>query len=182
MHERDYVMRMIEQMGQALIRLRQIIFGGESVAEARRKLQSEARTFGMDLDLARAATPDTLRLLVSTAGETDPTRTWLLAEMLYLDGLAHEEEDVDRARASYDTALRLLALVEPGGSFLVGWPMATDRIEDIHARLDDLDRETAPGPDGETPVGPARRVTVRRGRSASSLASGTRPPDAAVPV
>ncbi|HEX7049960.1 MAG TPA: hypothetical protein VF188_07070 [Longimicrobiales bacterium] len=141
MYRRDYILRMIEEIGQVLVHLRRMILGGAAPAEeVDRELRSAARRGGVDLDVARVATADTLVMLISGGGEADPSRGWLLAELLYLDGLEAETNGrVDAARASYDKALRLYSLVAPAGGFLVGWPEATERMAEIRSRLERLD-------------------------------------------
>ncbi len=146
MPQRDYILRLIEQLGQALIRVRKMILG-EEVAAGRvdDELRLVGRRVGVDLDIARLATPETLGLLVAPTGEPDPGRCWVLAEMLYLDGLEAETRGrAAAARASYDKAVRLFRLVEPGGAFLTGWPEAGERIREIEARVQAL--TTAPNP------------------------------------
>ena len=69
-HQRDYILRLIEQLGGALVALR------------------------------RGFSEDTLHMFVSPTGEVEPARCWLMAELLYLDGLqAKLEERGDDARS-----------------------------------------------------------------------------------
>ena len=137
MAQRDYILRMIEQIGAAMIRLRQMILGGgESAETIRLEFQSIARSAGIDLEMARLATPDTLLALISVGGEVNPSRAWFTAELLYLDALdADAAGDVERARLSYQKAVRLFALLEPAGGFLVGWPEAAQRVQEVRERL-----------------------------------------------
>lgn len=134
--QRDYILRMIEQIGQALIRIRMMILGGTASAEAiEGELQTTARGFGVDLDMARMATADTLVLLISTGGEVDPSKCWILAELLFLDALESEARgNIEAAATSFDKALQLFSLLRPGGGFLVGWPEAAERIAEIRSR------------------------------------------------
>ena len=135
---------MIEQIGAAMIRLRQLILGGSESAETiRLEFQSIARSAGIDLEMARLATPDTLLALISVGGEVNPSRAWFTAELLYLDALdADTAGDVERARLSYQKADRLFTLLQPGGGFLVGWPEAGQRVEEVRSRLAALDAAT----------------------------------------
>jgi hypothetical protein len=146
MPQRDYILRMIEQLGQALIRLRRMIMGGEASPEAvDDELRSVARGVGFDVDMARVASADTLAMLVSTGGEVDPSRCWVFAELLYLDAMEAEMDGrVEMARAGYDKALSLFSLLEPAGGFLVGWPEAGERVDEIRSRLDGLARGERP--------------------------------------
>jgi len=145
MHQTDYILRMIEEMGEILIRIRKKILGQEEEKEAPVDAdfgslsRSLSRLAGVDLSLARSASADTLAMLVAPSGEVDPTRCWILAETLYLDGLhASQEGRDDDARGSLDRAHRLFALVKPGGVYLVGFPEAAERMREIEARLDGL--------------------------------------------
>ena len=104
------------------------------------RLQEVSQRGGMDLTLARAASPDTLRMLIAPSGEIEPGRCWLLAEVLYLDGMDAElSGDPDRALDSLDKARMLFSLLQPMGAFLVGFPEAAERLKDIEARLEMLE-------------------------------------------
>lgn len=143
MERRDYILRMIEQIGQVLIALRNRILGRAPGSEVERDLHAAAGQSGLDLDLARAATPQTLVMLIAPFGEVEPGRCWLAAEILYLDGLnAALEDRTNDARSSLRKARALFELVGPGGAYLVGLPEARDRIREIDERLAGL------GPDG----------------------------------
>ena len=135
MHQRDYILRVIEQIGRILIALRKRIMGQPSdVGDIENAFRTLAGHAGIDLEVARRATPETLVLL--TSPQFEPTRCWTLAELLYLDGLnAQTEGRIDDARSSYEKALRLFAFVQPGGALLLGWPEAADRIAEIEERL-----------------------------------------------
>ena len=133
----DYLIRLIEAAAQVLAALRTRILGGKSSsAEVQQQLRQAAGLVGMNLDIARAATPEMQELMITPSGEIDGSKCYVTAEILYLDGLdATLEPDYDRARESWDRALRLFRLIEPRGSFLVGWPEASERIADIESRL-----------------------------------------------
>jgi hypothetical protein len=133
MAEKDYILRQIERLGAMLIALRKKILGQElESAEVESRLGEISAKGGMALDLARAASPDTLRMLIAPTGEIEPGRCWLLAETLYLDGLqAQLEGDGSRAMDSLGKARMLFSLLKPMGAFLVGFPEAQERIEEI---------------------------------------------------
>jgi hypothetical protein len=135
MHQRDYILRMIEQIGRILVALRKRILSQPSdVADVDDAFRTLAGHAGIDLEVARRSTPETLILL--TSPQLEPTRCWTLAELLYLDGLnAQTEERNEDARSSYEKAMRLFAFVQPGGAMLLGWPEAADRIAEIEERL-----------------------------------------------
>lgn len=141
MAQRDYILRLIEQMGAALVALRNRILGRRAdPTRIDEELSALAGQGGLDLDLLRGFSGDTLRMLVSPAGEVEPGRCWLMAELLYLDGLqAQVEERWEDARASLSKAGLLYALVAPRGGMLVGFPEAAERRDDIAARLAELD-------------------------------------------
>ena len=138
MTQRDYILRQIEMLGAALAAIRKMIVGGEaSASEVEGRLQSVSEQGGMALDLARAASPDTLRMLIAPTGEIEPGACWLLAESLYLDGLyAGQVGTMDRALDSLAKARMLFSLLKPMGAFLVGFPEADSRIQEIDALVD----------------------------------------------
>lgn len=133
MAQRDFILRQIEMLGAALVAIRKMILGGKAEAgEVETRLQSVSQTGGMALDLARAAAPDTIKMLIAPTGEIEPGSCWLLAETLYLDGLqANQLGDGARALDSLAKARMLFLLLKPMGAFLVGFPEASERIEEI---------------------------------------------------
>jgi hypothetical protein len=178
MDRRDYILRVIEQAGQILIALRQLIVARVAGdAEVEDRLRTAAAHAGLDLDLARLTTAETLALLTAPTGDVEPGRCWLYAETLYLDGLhAHLQARPAEAIASYRKARLLFSMVEPWGGQLVGWPEAAERIAEIDCRLQDLDEDPGPdpGPDpGDAPAPPpsrARRARSARRRTVSAIA------------
>ncbi|NIM49536.1 MAG: hypothetical protein GTN78_22135 [Gemmatimonadales bacterium] len=140
MYHRDYILRMIEQVGAVLRRLREMILkqAGESTT-VKQELNKAVQQVGFDLDLARIADGPTLERMVAPTGELEPGRGWLVAEALYLDGLeAHIEGRALEARRSLDKALRLYRLLEPDALLPTGFPEAADRIREIEDRLREL--------------------------------------------
>lgn len=136
--QRDYLLRMIERIGQMLIAIRKRIAAGEDAATIEESLRRVAADGGVDLDIARLSTLDTLVLFVAPNGEVEPTRCWMFAELLLLDGLQARAEGRDAdARASFEKAKHLYRLVEPGGALLLGWPEATARIDEVERLLQD---------------------------------------------
>ena len=137
MPQRDYILRLIEQLGAALVALRKrILHGGAAPQEVYDELAGLADRSGFDLALLRGFSGETLRMLVSPTGEVEPARCWLMAELLYLDGLQALAEGRDEdARAGLEKARLLYSLVEPGGGMLVGLAEAAERIHDIDDRL-----------------------------------------------
>ena len=153
MAQRDYILRLIEQMGQMLIQLRNQILGRtaspKAVADG---LERVAAQTGIDLTLARSATPETLQMLVAPTGDVEPGRCWLVAEMMAVAGLEAEMQHRDaEAVASYERALALFSLIEPGGAFLVGFPEASERVAELEGRI----RSLGPGGLGAAHPAPA---------------------------
>lgn len=138
MDQRDYILRMIEQIGRVLAELRRRILRGQGdPTEHREQLNAAARQGNVDLELARGFTPETLVMLVSMGGEVEPGRAWLLAELLYLDGLdVHLTGRHDRAAASLSRALVLYRLIGPGSMRLAAFTEIPERIAEIEALLD----------------------------------------------
>ena len=140
MPQRDYILRLIEQLGAALAALRRRILGREdhpsTLHDELARISGQA---GLDMTLLRALAADTLHMLVAPTGEVEPARCWLMAELLYLDGLqALAEERAGDAAASLGKARLLFGLVEPGGGMLVGFPEAAERVREIDGLLQDL--------------------------------------------
>lgn len=140
MHQRDYILRLIEQMGGVLVALRNLILGRKAdPGRVEEELKAVAGQGGMDLALLRGFSEDTLYMFVSGSGELEPARCWLMAELLYLDGLqAQLEERDDDAVASMGKARMLFTLIEPAGGMLVGIPEAAGRVDEIDERLGQL--------------------------------------------
>lgn len=139
MHERDFILRVIQQMGQVLIALRKRILGQEITQDGlHAELASVAERSGIDLDMIRAMTPETLRLLIAPTGEVEPGRCWMIAEMLYLEGLQAEvEERPDDAVESYQKALPLYRLLGPGALHLE-LKEAADRSAELTEKIRSL--------------------------------------------
>lgn len=135
MTEKDFILRMIWQMGQVLIALRNMILGqGGSSAEVESQLKEVATKVGFDLTLARAATPETILIMIAPTGEVEPGRCWLVAEVLYLDGLQAEAEGRGQdAIRCWEKALPLYRILEPGALHLE-LPEAAERIAEIERR------------------------------------------------
>lgn len=140
MDRRDYILRMIEQLGHVLLAIRNRILGREiERPQLQEALSDAARQGGLDLDLARAMSPETLMMMVAPGGEVDPGRCWLLAEIFYLEGLEAELAGlVAEARSSLERAGFLFGLLEPVAGNLAGVAEAEERIAEIERRLEKL--------------------------------------------
>jgi len=138
--QRDYILRMIEQAAAVLRALLHRLLARETdTAEATRDLRRAAALGGLDLDLLRLCDEDTTLLMVAPGGEPEPGRTWLAAEVLYLDGVAARLDDRrDAAVASFAKARLLFGLVQAGGVLPEGFPEAAERMREIDGRLAEL--------------------------------------------
>lgn len=172
MHQRDYILRIIEQLGVALTAIRKRILHGERTGEVREVLARTAGQGGFDLDLLKGFDLDTLLLFVMPTGEVEPARCWLMAEVLYLDGLEAKLSDRP-ADDSLVKARALFEMVRPAGGMLVGMPEAADRIQEIDELLD-----PASGPEPDGGVVRSRRARARRRRSAVGEAATSLPVEA----
>jgi hypothetical protein len=143
MFREDYINRLIEQFGHALVALRNLITGRQaSPAEIHAQIASVASQGGLALDVARSLDPAMLVMWLAPRGEIDPGKFWLLAELLFLEGLqAHEEGDVTRARADLDRARLLLGKIDAGWRPETDLASAGERIQDVDAALDRLGAE-----------------------------------------
>jgi hypothetical protein len=135
--QRDYILRLIEELGAVLVELRRRILARELVSGgAEDELAAVADKAGFDVAILRSLSIDSLHLFAAPSGEVDPTRCWLMAEILYLDGLqATIEEQTTHARTSLEKARVLYSLIAPGGGMLVGFDEAADRTEEIDRLL-----------------------------------------------
>jgi hypothetical protein len=136
MQQHDYIMCMIEQLGVALARVRDMITGRASRDDIQAELEAAARQGGVDFDMARIASVDTLVSLIAVGDEINPMQCWLTAELLLLDGMEAESRGgAADAAISYEKALRLLELLEPSGALSPAWPGAHERVGELQARL-----------------------------------------------
>lgn len=140
MDRQDYILRMIERLGQALVALRKQILGGKiNSSEVRAAIREAARDGGLDYDLATSLSSDTLLMMVAPGGDVDPGRCWLIAELSYLQGLDEElSEDFGPATASFERAAFLFGMLQPVAGNLAGVAEAKARLEEIDERLASL--------------------------------------------
>jgi len=132
MHQRDFILRMIERYGQLLLAIRKLILGEATPREIQNALREGSQQAGFDLDLIRGFTLDSLVMLAGRDGEIELGRAWLMAEILLLDGLqATREGDAEHAYDSLTKARALYELVGPSGAILVGIPEIKDRLAEI---------------------------------------------------
>jgi hypothetical protein len=134
MYQRDYILRLIERFGKILIALRNGLLKREAEDPLLpAQLREVAQQAGLDLDLARRLEPAMLLMWLSPGGgELDAARLWLMAELLYLEGLhaggAAGHADFERALA---ILLRLPREWRPASDFdTVG-----ERVDELRALL-----------------------------------------------
>jgi hypothetical protein len=99
---RDYLLRMIEQVSRVLARVRDKIARGENAA-ARDELRGVVRQAGLELDMVKRMSPETLLGMLTMGSTPDPARCLLVAEVLAAEAdraaAANEGDDVVRLRA-----------------------------------------------------------------------------------
>ncbi|MGI9627769.1 MAG: hypothetical protein ACR2QM_13110 [Longimicrobiales bacterium] len=134
----DYILRMIEQLGAALIQMRRAILGGSAAAgEVEQTLRRAAGGAGMDLDLARATTTEGLIAMIAPTGEVDPMRCWILAELFLTEGLDRSHHgDPDGATAALKKSAALFRLLGPE-AVIAGYPEAAERLAEIERLLEE---------------------------------------------
>ena len=108
----------------------------EQHATVQDEIRAIAARAGVDLDVARAVDLVTLRLLMSFAGDLDPARGWLTAELLYLEGLDKRRDNIGSdARRDLSRALDLYRMLPPDWKPFEELPPAAERIAEIERLL-----------------------------------------------
>lgn len=110
MLRRDYLLRLIEEMGRIVARIRELLLGGDVVAAAT-ELEAAARLAGIELQAARALTVDSLLVLLRPTPDADPARVRIVAQILELDAerarAAGDDEEAERLFAKARLLLQL---------------------------------------------------------------------------
>jgi hypothetical protein len=147
MPQRDYILRVIEQIGVILKALREMILNRSTGAgQVRAELQKVFQKIGFDIEVALIADTETLVRMIAPSGELDPGRAWLVAEAMYLDGLdAALEEQVPHARLSLEKALRLFRMFDASTPIPAGFSEARERVREIEERLAGLNGDAPRG-------------------------------------
>lgn len=139
MYRQDFIIRIIEQFGRALAALLHKITGRQlSPAEIHAQIATVASQSGLQLDVARALDPAMLVMWLAPRGEADidPGKFWLLAELLFLEGMQAREEGLDEAaRADLERARLLLSRLPANWRPQAGLASAGERLEDIASAL-----------------------------------------------
>jgi hypothetical protein len=144
--QRDYILRMIEQAAAVLrAMLARLTRTGGDTADVTADLERAAYLGGFDLALLRVCDVPSLMPMLAPGGEPEPGRTWLAAEVLFLDGqTARLRGDVATAVASLTKAHMLFSLLEPSAVLPTGFPEATERLRVIEEHLAELDVSEGP--------------------------------------
>jgi hypothetical protein len=110
----DYVLGIIEQFARTLSGLLSRILGRQlQAADLRAELTAIASQAGLDLDVAQGLDEGMLLVWLAPLGELDPGRFWLMAELLFLDGLqARADGEGNRARGDFHRVQAILARLE----------------------------------------------------------------------
>ena len=139
MVQRDYILRIIEQLGAALVQMRRAILGGTARAEdVESTLRRGASAAGMDLEIARLSPIESLPDMIAPTGEIEPHRCWVLAEMFLTDGIHQNASGrPESARVALAKAASLFKIVG-SGAYVAGYPEADERIREIEGLLAEL--------------------------------------------
>jgi hypothetical protein len=137
MFRQDYIIRLIEQFGRVLSALFHRIKGREVVpAEARAEIAAVAAQSGLDLAVARSLDPGMLLMWLAPRGEIDPGKFWLMAELLFLEGLQGVQDgDAVRARADLERARLILSKLEGDWRPMADLASARERLDEINRQL-----------------------------------------------
>jgi len=128
---RDYLLRMLEEMGRVMARVRELVTG-QSVAAAAQELERAASHAGLTLPLVRALGGDGLAAVLTTAGRPDPAKYLLAAEYLYVEGLrTAPPEDA----ALFGRALALYRGIGPLRDAAALQAAVADRIAELERRV-----------------------------------------------
>jgi hypothetical protein len=166
MAQRDYIIREIERLGAILAALKHRLLGGPAAAaEARAELDSFGETAGLNPILLRSLTADTLARMIGDRAGIDPTRCWLWAEFLYLDGFsAQSAADATAAHDRWRKALTLYGLLRaPFAGFLSEVPLRVAEIEGLLATDNASDKSAQDKPvtspsSPPSPLSPPKRA------------------------
>ena len=140
MAQQDYLLRLIETVGEMLIRLRKQLLGREIDAEeASPRIYDAAEKAGLDLDFICSVHDETLVMLMSPSGEVEPGRCWITAELLMVDGLrCRDEGDRMGALARFRRSLLLYRLIDPDAVVARGFPEVRERVEEVEGWAEEL--------------------------------------------
>ena len=146
MYRYDYVLRLIERLGQVLRTLRDRLLQRQlSNDDVRAEIREIAREAGLDLAFARRLDPATLTTwLAPIPDRVDADRVWLMAELLHVEALAARAAgDEWQADSDLRRALALFARIPAGWRPGTDLPSAGERVAELQALV---------GEDGDPPA------------------------------
>jgi len=138
MYRYDYVLRLIERLGQILRTLRDRLLQRQvSNEDLRAELQEIAREAGLDVAFARRLDPVTLTTwMAPIPDQIDADRVWLLAELLHVEALAARAAGDERqADGDLRRALALFARIPPAWRPGTDLPTAGERLAEVRTLL-----------------------------------------------
>lgn len=132
MLRRDYIRRILEQLGRALSRVRELVDAGDMKAGLA-ELERTAATLGIPAPLAHAMSDDTLGAVLRTAGHPDVPKQVVVAELFFLAAAAARERGASAESARLlARARRLYAELTDDNDALVALG--------VDGRLEEIDR------------------------------------------
>lgn len=146
MYRYDYVLRLIERLGQVLRTLRDRLLQRElSNDDLRAEIQEIAREAGLDLAVARRLDPATLATwLAPVPDRVDADRVWLMAELLYVEAIAARAAGDERqAGSDLQRALALFSRISPSWRPGADLPCAGERVAELQGLLQVGPRRTS---------------------------------------
>ena len=142
MYRYDYVLRLIERLGQVLRTLRdRLLRRQQSNEDLRAEIQEIAREAGLDLAFARRLDPATLATwLAPVPDRVDADRVWLMAELLYVEAMAARGAGDERqAQADLQRGVVLFGRIPPAWRAGDDLTTAGERVAELQALLDSHD-------------------------------------------
>jgi hypothetical protein len=136
MYRHDYILKLIERFGAALISLRdKILRRSREEIGVRAEINEIAQEAGLDIGIARSLEPESLLMWLAPTGQPDPAKLWLMAELLYLEGLDSKASGGPDWQGDLKRALAILVTLpvdwRPGDAFTA----AGERAEEIRELL-----------------------------------------------
>jgi hypothetical protein len=135
-YRHDYILKLIERFGAALISLRdKILRRSRDEVGIRAEIHEIAQHAGLDIAVARSLEPASLLMWLAPTGQPDPAKLWLMAELLYLEGLDGKGSGSSQWRGDLERALAILATLPFGWQPADAFTPAGDRAEEIRGLL-----------------------------------------------
>jgi hypothetical protein len=142
MYRHDYIIRLIERFGAALRSLRDVILQRQREGPlVRAEIGEIARHAGLDLTVARTLDLETLLMWLAPGGEPDPAKLWLMAELLYLEGLQVKASGRAGWEGDLTRAMGLMERLEPDWRPGEAFTPAGERLAEIRTLLAAPDEE-----------------------------------------